>query len=140
MYNVLITLLALLLVGCASPTSTTLVGEKRAAIAPEQVQIYTEKPENYEPIALLSVTSDGSWSFGEQAKMDAVIRLLKQEAAKVGANGVLLQATADQRDNSIYVGTGVGRYSGNVGLSVQLGRVFGLTDKTAEGLAIYVKP
>ncbi|MCA1767314.1 MAG: hypothetical protein LC639_03690, partial [Idiomarina sp.] len=65
---------------------------------------------------------------------------LKEEAAKVGANGVLLQKTGDKEGNSVYVGTGAGGYSGNVGFGVSVGKAFGLTDKTGEGIAIYVEP
>ena len=42
--------------------------------------------------------------------MDAVVQRLKEQAAKLGANGVLLQATGEKRDSSVYVGTGLGSY------------------------------
>lgn len=129
----------LLLAGCASPSSSVLIGEARPEIPAEQVKVYLEKPENYKEIALIEATSDSSWSFGEQAKMEAVLKRLKQEAAKVGANGILLQKTGDKEGNSVYVGTGAGGYSGNVGFGVSIGKAFGLTDKTGEGIAIYVE-
>jgi hypothetical protein len=132
--------LALLMAGCASPSSSVLIGDARPEIPVEQVKVYLEKPDNYEEIALIEATSDSSWSFGEQAKMDAVLKRLKQEAAKVGANGILLQKTGEKEGNSVYVGTGAGKYSGNLGLGVSVGKAFGLTDKTGEGIAIYVKP
>ena len=130
----------LILTGCAAPSSSVLIGDARPEIPAEQVKVYLEKPENYEEIALIEATSDSSWSFGEQAKMDAVLKRLKQEAAKVGANGILLQKTGEKEGNSVYVGTGAGKYSGNLGLGVSVGKAFGLTDKTGEGIAIYVKP
>jgi len=130
----------LFLAGCASPSSSVLIGDARAEIPAEQVKVYLEKPENYEEIALIEATSDSSWSFGEQAKVEAVLQRLKEEAAKVGANGVLLQKTGDKEGNSVYVGTGAGGYSGNVGFGVSVGKAFGLTDKTGEGIAIYVEP
>lgn len=129
----------LLLAGCASPSSSVLIGEARPEIPAEQVKVYLEKPENYKEIALIEATSDSSWSFGEQAKMEAVLKRLKQEAAKVGANGILLQKTGDKEGNSVYVGTGAGGYSGNLGFGVSIGKAFGLTDKTGEGIAIYVE-
>ena len=119
------TVILLGLGACSSKPSTVMVGEARPAINVNAVKLYLKEPTQYETVALLSVSSDGSWSFGDQA-------------AKLGANGVLLQATGEKRDSSVYVGTGLGSYSGNLGLSVQLGRMFGLTDKTAEGVAIYV--
>lgn len=129
---------ALTLTACSSQPSTVMVGETRPAISADTVKLYLKEPSQYDTIALVSVSSDGSWSFGDQAQMDAVVQRLKEQAAKLGANGILLQTTGEKRDNSVYVGTGIGSYSGNVGLSVQLGRLFGLTDKTAEGVAIYV--
>ena len=132
--------LMVLMAGCASPSSSVLIGDARPEISAEQVKVYLEKPANYEEIALIEATSDSSWSFGEQAKMDAVLKRLKQEAAKVGANGILLQKTGEKEGNSVYVGTGAGKYSGNLGLGVSVGKAFGLTDKTGEGIAIYVKP
>lgn len=126
------------LTACSSKPSTVMVGEARPAISVDSVKLYLKEPSQYDTIALVSVSSDGSWSFGDQAQMDAVVQRLKEQAAKLGANGILLQTTGEKRDNSVYVGTGIGSYSGNVGLSVQLGRLFGLTDKTAEGVAIYV--
>ncbi|RUO66976.1 hypothetical protein [Idiomarina ramblicola] len=130
----------LLLAGCASPTSSVLIGDARPEIPVEQVKVYVEKPESYEEIALIEATSDSSWSFGEQAKVEAVLQRLKEEAAKVGANGVLLEKTGEKEGNSVYVGTGAGSYSGNVGFGVSVGKAFGLTDKTGEGIAIYVEP
>ena len=134
------TVILLGMVACSSKPSTVMVGEARPAINVNAVKLYLKEPTQYETVALLSVSSDGSWSFGDQAQMDAVVQRLKEQAAKLGANGVLLQATGEKRDSSVYVGTGLGSYSGNLGLSVQLGRMFGLTDKTAEGVAIYVSP
>jgi len=130
----------MLLAGCASPSSSVLIGDARPEIPVEQVKVYLEKPDNYEEIALIEATSDSSWSFGEQAKVEAVLQRLKEEAAKVGANGVLLQKTGDKEGNSVYIGTGAGGYSGNVGFGVSVGKAFGLTDKTGEGIAIYVEP
>ena len=133
-------LFSLVLTGCASPTSSILIGDARPEIPVAQVKVYLEAPDSYEEIALIEASSDASWSFGEQAKMEAVLKRLKQEAAKVGANGVLLQKTGDKQGESVYVGAGSGGYSGNVGFGVSVGKAFGLTDKTGEGIAIYVKP
>lgn len=132
--------LVLLLVACASPTSTQVIGQVREAIDPADVQIYAQEPDDYEAIAFISTTSDGSWRMGEQAKMDAVFMRLKEAAAKLGANGVLIQATGERRGNSVHLGTGTGGRSGNFGYGINVGRSFGLTDKTAEALAIYVPP
>ncbi|MFC0445536.1 hypothetical protein ACFOD1_05670 [Pseudidiomarina halophila] len=128
----------LLLAGCASPYTTNVIGKTRPAIAPEQVTIYTQEPESFEAIALITATSDASWRLTDEAKMEVVLTRLKEAAGKVGANGVLLRATGEQQDDSVHIGTGVGRSTGNVGFGISLGKTFGLTDKTAEGVAIYV--
>lgn len=132
--------LVLLLAACASPTSTQVIGQVRDAIAPEDVQIYAQEPDDYEAIAFISTTSDGSWRFGDEAKMEAVFTRLREAAAKLGANGVLIQATGERRGDSVHVGTGTGGRSGNFGFGINVGRSIGLTDKTAEALAIYVPP
>ena len=100
------TVILLGLVACSSKPSTVMVGEARPAINVDAVKLYLKEPTQYETVALLSVSSDGSWSFGDQAQMDAVVQRLKEQAAKLGANGVLLQATGEKRDSSVYVGTG----------------------------------
>lgn len=71
---------ALLLTGCASPYTTNVIGKTRPAIAPEQVTIYTQEPENFEAIALITATSDASWRLTGEAKMEAVLSRLKEAA------------------------------------------------------------
>ena len=135
---VLLMALVLGLAGCASPSTTNMIGTARAPINVDQVLIYLEEPICFEPIALLTSTSDASFAFTEQAKMDAALQRLREAAAKVGANGVLLKRTGEQQDDSVYVGTGIGRSSGNFGFGINMGKSFGLMDKTAEGVAIWV--
>jgi hypothetical protein len=75
--------------GCA--TSHVMIGRARPPISPDQVQIYLHPPStNYEEIALLDTSSKGSFSITAQGKTNAVIDRLKAEAAKLGANGILL--------------------------------------------------
>lgn len=128
----------LLLAGCASPSTTNMIGTARPAISADQVLVYLEDPICFEAIALLTSTSDASFAFTDQAKIDAAIQRLREAAAAVGANGVLLKRTGEQRDDSVYVGTGLGRSSGNFGFGINVGKSFGLMDKTAEGVAIWV--
>ena len=128
---------ALLLAGCAS-TSRVMLGPTYPAIAPEQVRIYYQPPARYREVALLE-TASGSFTYGEQHKMDAVLANLRIEAAKLGANGVLFQGTETGYGGS-NVGVGVGggnyghhsSYGGGVGFSISP------TQKYAHGMAIYV--
>src|ERR1700731_659073 len=92
------------LCGCAS-SRVAIVGHVRPAISPEQVQIYLQPPgSQYDEIANLSASSRGSFSITAEGKIDKVIERLKREAAKLGANGILLHGVGDQAGGSIGAG------------------------------------
>ena len=97
----------LLLAGCAS--SHILTGTPRPPIDPSQVRVYYGSPGvPYEEIALLE-TSSGPLTYGEQNKTDSVMRKLREEAASLGANGILFQGTAEgPGGGGVSVGAGVG--------------------------------
>jgi hypothetical protein len=75
--------------GCVS--SHIMMGQARPPISPDQVKVYFHPPEKYDEIAMLDTSSKGAFAFSAQGKTDAVITRLKEEAAKLGANGVLIQ-------------------------------------------------
>lgn len=80
-----------LFVSCISARGTALVtGIQRSATDPETVNIYTEIPENYEVIGLVSASSDSGWT--EQECLNYAIDELKKQAAKIGANGIILDS------------------------------------------------
>jgi hypothetical protein len=127
------TLIALLLAACA--TSHVMLGKARTPISPDHVQIYDRPPPGpYQEIARLDTSSQGSFSFTAQAKTDAVIKRLKIEAAKLGANGVLLEGIGDQSSGAIGTSAGGGGYSGGGGIGISAG----MSRKIGGGLAIYV--
>lgn len=95
---VLSTVIAVLLSACAS-SSSILVGNARPPIEPTTVKIYVEAPKAYERIALLEASSKASWAVTDQGKTDKMIERLKQEAAKLGANGILLTATGNNQES-----------------------------------------
>jgi len=130
-------LAATLLAACAS--SHVMIGKARPPISPEQVQIYTRPPTvPYEEIARLETSSQGSFSFTAQGKTDAVIKRLKVEAAKLGANGVLLEGIGDQASGSLGTGGGSTSYSRGSSVGGGVGIGVGLTKKVGGGVAIYV--
>ena len=132
---VLIALLAQ--VGCA--TSHVMIGKARAPISPDSVRIYMNPPEgHYEQIARLDTSSQGSFSFTAQGKTDAVIKRLRKEAASLGANGVLLEGVGDRASGSVGTGGGSESYSGGGAVGGGIGLNFGMTQKVAGGIAIYV--
>jgi hypothetical protein len=130
-------LAALLLAACAS--SHVMIGKARAPISPDDVQVYTRPPTvPYEEIARLQTSSQGSFSFTAQGKTDSVIKRLKEEAAKLGANGVLLEGIGDQPSGSVGTGGGSTSYSRGSSVGGGVGIGVGLTKKVGGGVAIYV--
>ncbi|MCK9487987.1 MAG: hypothetical protein M0Q42_01030 [Xanthomonadales bacterium] len=133
----LLLLLALALAGCA--TSHVLTGTARAPIDPAQVRIYhSPPPGGFEEIAILE-TSSGAFTYGEQNKIDSVLRKLREEAASLGANGVLFQGTADgYGGGGVSVGAGGGRVGGSGFGGVGVGVNVSPRQKHAAGIAIHV--
>jgi hypothetical protein len=134
---VALTLCALALSAC-STSSHVLVGTPRAPISPESVRVYLQPPPKYEPIATINASSQGSLAITSQQNMDKAIERMKTEAAKLGANGILLQGVQDQQSGSIGTGVGSTSYGGNSATGVGVGGSFGLYNKATQGLAIYV--
>lgn len=71
--------------------SAIVTGSTRAPTAVEQVKIYLDPPADYEAIGLVSASSGAGWT--EQGSVDYAVAELKHQAAKLGANGVLLVAS-----------------------------------------------
>jgi hypothetical protein len=95
--NFLVLSLISILLSACSASSHLIIGEVRSPINMTEVKIYTEKPEVFEKIAIIDASSKNSFAFTEQGKMDAALELLKQEAAKLGANGILLRSVNDDQ-------------------------------------------
>lgn len=134
-------LAGLLLAGCAS-SSSRLIAPARPPINPAEVRIYKAPPPKYQEIAVLDATSGTSFFHGSAEGETAAIDKLKVEAAKVGANGVLLTLVGDRPSGAIGVGVGGGGISGEHGgaTSVSGGASggFPLVSNGARGVAIYV--
>lgn len=124
------------LTGCAS--SHVMIGQARPPITPDQVKIYWHPPAQYDEIALLDTSSRNSLSFTAQGKTDAVIDRLKEEAARLGANGVLLQGVGDQSAGSVSTGFAQANASGNSAFASGLGISGNVMIKKGSGVAIYV--
>lgn len=132
--------LVVLILGAAACASSHLItGRTRPPIDPSQVRVYFSAPSTgYEEIARLQ-TGSGAFTYGEQNKMNAVIAKLRKEAAKLGANGVLLTGTDDgYGGSSVGVGAGGGRIGGRGFSSGGVGVSISPSQKYAYGLAIWV--
>jgi len=104
--------------------ATIITGEARLAIDPSTVRIYIDPPTQFEAIGIIEASSDVE--FSRQAAQDRVINELRNRAARIGANGVLLVGTGAQ------AGDAVGFVSGGVLFTTTGTRI------TGHGRAIYV--
>jgi hypothetical protein len=128
----------LMLSACVT-TSHVLMGEARAPIPPNDVQLYLEPPSKaYEKIAALDTSSKHSWSFSSQGQADVVIRRLKEEAAKLGANGVLLQGITDGPGTAVGTGVGTELYGAHGTIDLGLSGSGLLSNRFGRAIAIYL--
>ena len=123
-------LIVMFFIGCV-PVSHIIVGDTREPIDPSNVEIYLDYPEQYEKIALIDAGSNFAFKdpailFDWQSKMNKATERLKIEAAKLGANGILIINT----DNKIYQSTS----SDGKGSSSSSSH----TEKFVKAIAIYV--
>jgi len=86
-------LLAVFLTGCATG-SVVLTGTARPSTDPQSVKLYLQEPKKYDVIGLVEASSDSGWT--DQGSQDYAVAELKKQAAKIGANGVLLTTTGTQ--------------------------------------------
>jgi hypothetical protein len=94
-----------LVAGCGT-TRTIMVGQPRPAISPGAVRVYQVPPRHYERIAIINSSGGTSWIFPDRDSMDEAIARLREEAAKLGANGVLLQQVYDESAGNLSIGVG----------------------------------
>lgn len=114
-----------ILSGCTS--ANVITGTPRAPISEDLVKVYSQPPAKYEEIAILTASSQGSFALTNQQKMNEVVEDLKKEAAKLGANGVLLSGVGSDATPVVgYNANGGTNYYGNA------------QHKTGQAVAIYV--
>jgi hypothetical protein len=136
---VLASVLAMGFAGCA-PSSHILVGTARPAIPPSDVKVYLQPPPTFEQIAILNASANSMFGTGGQGSVDKVIQRLKEQAAKLGANGIVLEGMSDRQTGSLGGGSGSTSYSSNSAVGVGLGGSLGIFKKTGEARAIFVSP
>ncbi len=126
------------IIACA-PSSHVLTGVARPPILPSQVVVYTETPAAFEEIAVIDASSKSLFSGRVQAT-DKVIERFKVEAAKLGANGVILEGFDQGQTTSIGTGVGSDSYSSHGTLSLGIGSSFGIFKTSGRGRAVYIPP
>lgn len=110
-------------VGCATGSSIV-TGTVRPAINSNDVKLYLDPPVEYETIGIVDASSEVK--FSSQAATDRTIKELKKQAAKIGANGILITNTESKSGEVVGFSSG-GVFYGDASET-----------KTAKGRAIYV--
>ena len=90
-----------ILFSCASGASFV-TGKKRSYVNPDRISIYTEPPEDYEVIGIVSASSDSG--FTDQGSLNYAIAELKKQAGKIGANGIILESISKSNSGGSFVG------------------------------------
>ena len=113
-------------------TSLVMLGEPREPISPDQVKIYSSAPAEFEEIAMIQSSSKGSWAITEQGKLNTTIERMKQQAAKLGANGLLITGLGDGTAGGVHQGYSTnGTYGTGYTTNVQY--------KSGQAVAIWVR-
>jgi hypothetical protein len=127
-------------VTAACAPTQLLTGKTRPPIDPARVVVYSAAPPKFESIAVIRASSRSLIASGGVRAMDRVVLRLKEHAAKLGANGLILDDFDDQQSLSFGAGASSDTYTHNGSISLGLGGFFGLFKKTGTGRAIYVPP
>lgn len=136
-------LAVLVLAGCTITDSSSIVtGIQRDPISPDQVRIYRTAPESYEEIAMVSASAGHDFK-SDSALLETAVQKLKEEAAKLGANGVLLGNINERDAVKTTTGYGNARAYGSDGSSVYASGNSTYVDRgdaytRIKGLAIFV--
>src|SRR4030088_2006714 len=104
----LLTPIAVLTLGLAAcaPSSHILVGAARPPISPSEVKLYLQPPPSFQEVAILNASANSMFGTGGQGSVDKVVQRLKEQAAKLGANGILLEGMSDRETGSLGGGRG----------------------------------
>lgn len=136
--SIALTLASTIALAACATSSHMLIGAPRPAIAPEEVSVLPQVPEQFEEIAEIEASSGASLR-SAQDKLDLAIEALQKEAARLGANAIL---SDDDDPGAPAVSAAIRQTSTTSdGSAVDLG--FGSSSRLSEfvrGLAIYVPP
>ena len=100
-------LLSVLLLTACAGGSVIVTGVPRPEIDSSQVKIYLAPPPHYTVIGIIDAHSRLGIYGGSQAHMNSAIEALKEQAASVGANGVLLTRQGGQYNYATLTGEAI---------------------------------
>ncbi|GIU49095.1 hypothetical protein [Shewanella algidipiscicola] len=141
-YALIVVLTIAITSGCTIMDGNAIVtGNTRPAISANEVRLYRSAPEEFEEIAIVSASAGHDFK-KSSTLMNEAIQRLKEEAAKVGANGVIL-TNINERDapsvtttygSATATGTGGSAYATGSATSVNRGDAY----TRLNGVAVYV--
>jgi hypothetical protein len=82
--------------------STIITGTIRPAINPSEVRIFADPPAEFETIAVIDATRNIEFS-NRQRTQDRVIKELKYQASRIGANGIVLMGAGSQTSGGVVI-------------------------------------
>lgn len=122
-------------------SSHVVVGQTRTPVSPDEVRVYLEPiPGPFDRIALVDASSRHSWSFSAAAKADVVISRLKSEAARLGANGIVLEEISSGGSADVGAGVAPDISRDHASIGVGLNATGLMSSRHGRGVAIYVAP
>lgn len=98
MKNLINASLAVLIMAAATGCNVT--SSQRPPIAPENVKIYIRPPAKFEEIALVLASSKNAFA-SAQSLTDSALLQMRTDAAKLGANGILLSGVGSPQVGSV---------------------------------------
>ena len=137
-YSIALTLASTVVLAACATSSHALIGAARPAIAPEEVRVLPQVPEQFEEIAEIKATSGVSLRSAKD-KWEQAIEALRKEAARLGANAILLEYDDDNTGDTTVL-TSVGgttRMSDGSVVDFDFDSSTRLSE-SVRGLAIYV--
>jgi hypothetical protein len=107
--NRLLGLSALLLISaCSTTTNSTLLTEKKYAPKKDDcaIKVYSSNPTDvkFEEIAILTARSQ---EFSSNTTLERILPHLKEEACKIGADGIVIKNAVDGSYTGVWTGTPV---------------------------------
>ena len=101
MRTIIVVFIITMLSSCATGSAIT-TGNVRPAIDVSEVRILLNSPAQYEIIGIVEASS--AVEFSRQAAQDRTINELRRQAARIGANGVILTSTGDTVTGGQFIG------------------------------------
>jgi hypothetical protein len=136
----MIAIAPMFIIAACATSSQVITGAARTPIATAQVRVYTQQPQSFEEIAALSASRKSVSSAGGERAIEKMIESMRVQAARLGANGLLLEDFSDASAASTGVGVASQTYTHNASISVGVGGSLGVVNKVAKGRAIFVQP